>query len=90
MGRQLDLAGMLLFLAGAACVGRAYIGLDRLRESGTREFKSGVTPPFEMLGEHAHWMRITWAGSGLMIAGLGVAVAAAIVARRSRGAVAPS
>lgn len=76
---------MLLFAVGAACVAWAYVGLERLRVSGGREFRPGVTLPFEMLGEHAHWMRITWAGAALMIAGLAVAVAAAIVARRHRG-----
>lgn len=75
---------MLLFVAGVACAGWAYAGFDRLRASGGREFRQGMQP-FEMLGEHAHYVRVTWVGAALMVAGLGVAVAAAVVARRSRG-----
>ena len=83
IGRQLDVVGTLLFIAGAVCAGWAYVGFERLRASGGREFRQGMQP-FEMLGEHAHWVRVTWIGAGLMVAGLGVAVAAAIVARRRR------
>ena len=81
IGRLLDVAGVLLILAGAACCGWAYLGLEQLRASGGKAFTPNMLA-YASLTEYRHWMHITWFGLALIAGGIGVAVWAAVVARR--------
>ena len=79
LGRQLDLAGLALFVVGILCYGWAYLGFENLQGARTAR---GAPPG--AIAEADRLYTISRVGVGLMIAGGCVFIAAAIVARRSR------
>lgn len=80
IGRIMDLAAAALIIAGAALYLRAYIGLEALRATPLGEYTLGMK--ITMLAEFHSLERISFAGLTIAICGIGVAVSAAIVAKR--------
>ena len=56
--------------------------LDRLRASGGKAYAAGMLIDAS-LSEYRHWMHITWVGITLIAMGIGTAVWAAVIARRT-------
>ena len=78
VGRVLDVIGALLFLAGAALYTRSWLGLRAMDD-----FERGAEAEMWAAVEHADALaRLGRGGFIVMAAGVAVAVAAAIVARR--------
>jgi hypothetical protein len=78
IGRVLDLAGILLFLAGAGVYAWAWSGLKALRD-----FEPAPNgPAFAAVARANELSTISRVGFALMAAGVVVAVLAAVVARR--------
>ncbi|HSW28779.1 MAG TPA: hypothetical protein VLH75_04700 [Longimicrobiales bacterium] len=81
LGRLLDLAGLLLLLAGAGMAARAWVGFEEVRA-----FRAGPgDEPFAALRLHDHFSRLQHAAGALMVAGVAVFVAAWWVGRRRAG-----
>jgi hypothetical protein len=79
-GRLLDLAGLALMLGGAACYLRAYLGMRALQQ---RPRVPGDVP-FAAMAEFERWWNWSRFGFAIFVAGIVVAVVAALVARRQR------
>jgi len=79
IGRVLDLVGALVFLAGAALYGRSWLGLR-----GMDEFRAAPgDEPWAAVARADALARLGRVGFAVMAAGVLVAVAAAVVARRA-------
>lgn len=85
---MIDLASLLLLVAGGVIWAFAWFGLDDLRRRPHEEFVPGETVAFARTAEHARLTRISTLG--LSMAGLGVIVGvsaaahAQALARRDR------
>jgi hypothetical protein len=80
LGRALDLLGLLLFAAGAGCYGYAYVGLEGIR-TGDSVIAGGM---FATLNEAKALTTVSEIGIAVAIAGIGVFIAAFMVARAAR------
>lgn len=78
LGRLLDLAGLLLLLAGAGMAARAWAGFEEVRSYQA----TAADEPFTALRLHDHYSRLQRAGGALMVGGVAVFVAAWWVGRR--------
>lgn len=80
LARALDLIGLVVFIAGAACYGYAYLGLEEIRSGQL------VRPPglFSALQAAEGYYWYSQVGIALSVAGIGVFLAAFTVARRRR------
>jgi hypothetical protein len=77
IGRILDLAGLVLFLAGAGAFTRAWIGFE-----GVPDFEPAQGGPAWAAIQLADgYLRLQWIGAGLMALGVAVFVVAWWVAR---------
>jgi len=87
--RLLDLLGLVLFLAGAACYGWAWIGLEELR---TVQPVSDNSQHFAAVARFNDLWELSRVGIGLMLAAGGVVAGAAFyaVVRRKREDESPS
>lgn len=89
LSRAIDLASLLLILAGAALYLRAYIGMEEIRTSPEVPFARGTVEAFELSKRHVRLKQLSYVGLGLVGAGLVVGLSAAAHAhkiRRSQGA----
>ena len=80
IGRILDLAGLLLFLGGAAAVAWAWIGFQSVQSYQP----PADAPAWSAVSVADGYWRIQKIGVGVMLAGLAVFVVAWWVARRPR------
>lgn len=82
-----DLTGLLLVVSGAACYGRAFVGMRKLEHVKPVD---GVLPPgstlFAAMAEFSGYTRLAYAGLGLVAAGIVVAMASAMAWRGRRRA----
>ena len=81
LARRLDLGGILLLLAGAACYLRAYVGMTGLRD--------GVAPGsarFAGIREFDGYWQLSRIGLGIGAVAILVMIAGAVVAWRARRA----
>ena len=83
-GRVLDLAAAVLLLGGGVLYARSYFGLEELRGRPLGEYVAGMQ--ITQLSEFHSLNRLSLAGLALAFLGIGVAVYAALVARRHSGA----
>ncbi len=81
LGRVLDVVGLVLLLAGAGVSARAWAGFEEVR---TYQAAPGAEP-FAALRLHDRYARLQRAGGALMVAGVGVFVAAWWVGRSEKG-----
>jgi hypothetical protein len=83
--RAIDAASLVLIVAGAALYLWSYVGMGelRLRAAGA-SFQPGTTEAFASMREWARLHRMSWAGVGLAVIGIGVGVYAAMHAKRRR------
>jgi hypothetical protein len=82
LGRLLDLAGLLLFLAGAAVFVRAWIGLE-----GVRHYQAAPDDlPWAATRLANGYVHLQHVGGGIMLAGIAVFVAAWWMAGRGTAA----
>lgn len=83
--RALDIASLVLIIAGGALYLRSYFGMEQLRQRRPAEFVRGETVLWGGLYEHARLNRM--ANVGLAVSGVGVIVglSAAAYAKRKRG-----
>ena len=81
LGRLLDVVGLVLLLAGAGASARAWTGFEEVR---TYQAAPGAEP-FAALRLHDRYARLQGAGTALIVAGVGVFVAAWWVGRRETG-----
>jgi hypothetical protein len=78
----MDLAAAILILAGGALYFRAYVGLEAMRARPVAEYYTGMY--INRLAEYHALERLSFGGLTVAILGIGVAVSAAIVAKRAR------
>ena len=78
LGRLLDLAGLLLFLAGAGISARAWVGFEEVRVHQPAPGEEA----FAALRLHDRYARLQGVGGALMVAGVAVFVVAWWVGRR--------
>lgn len=89
IGRVLDLAAVALIVVGGALYARAYIGLEALRARPLAEYTMGME--IGRLAEFHGLQRLSLAGLVISTLGVGVGIAAALVAYRlRRGSLSPS
>ncbi|MCG6957136.1 MAG: hypothetical protein LJF04_14200 [Gemmatimonadetes bacterium] len=82
LGRLLDLAGLLLFLVGAAVFVRAWIGLE-----GVRHYQAAPDDlPWAATRLASSYVHVQHVGGGIMLAGIAVFVAAWWMAGRGTAA----
>lgn len=81
VARLMDLAGLLLLLAGGGLYLRAYLGLRALQHVHPAPGER----PFSAMRRFDQLWTLSRAGLGLIVAGVVVMVAATLVARRLRG-----
>jgi hypothetical protein len=72
LSRLIDLASLILILAGGALYLKAYFGMQELRSRPEAEFIRGESVAFGRIAEHARLTRVSRVG--LAIAGLGLIV----------------
>jgi hypothetical protein len=82
IGRVLDAAAGVLLIAGGALYGRSYFGLEELRGRPLADYQTGMQ--ITQLAEFHALSRLSWAGMAIAVAGVGVAIYAALLARRLR------
>lgn len=86
--RMIDVASMLLLVAGGVIWAFAWSGLEDLRRRPHEEFVPGRTMAFARTAEHARLTRISVLGLSLaglgVIVGVGAAAHAQALARRGR------
>lgn len=83
--RAIDAASLICIVAGAALYLRAYVGMGALRvRAADASFQPGSTEVFVSVREYIFLHRLSWAGLGLAIIGIGVGVFAAVHAKRRR------
>lgn len=80
IGRALDLVAAALVIIGGAMYARSYVGLEALRARPLQEYRAGIE--ITRLAEFHALERLSLAGMLAAAAGIGVAVSAAVVARR--------
>jgi hypothetical protein len=81
IGRLLDVAAGILLLAGGALYLHAYFGLETLRGRPLADYAVGME--ISRLAEFHALNQLSWAGLGIALAGFGVGVYAALVAKRA-------
>jgi hypothetical protein len=82
IGRLLDAAAAVLLLAGGALYARSYYGLEELRDRPPGAYSAGME--ITRLAEFHALNRVSWAGVAVALIGVGVAVYAALLARKLR------
>jgi hypothetical protein len=82
-GRLLDVAGLVLMLGGAGCYLRAFAGMRALQ----RRPRVPGDVPFAAMAEFERWWNLSRLGGAVFLAGVVIAVTAAIVAHRQRAAI---
>jgi hypothetical protein len=80
IGRVMDVAAAALILAGGALYARAYLGLEALRARPLAEYAAGMQ--IGRLAEFHALERLSIGGLLVAVSGIGVGIAAAVVARR--------
>ena len=77
--RLLDVASLVLVLAGATCVGGSYVGMRRLRDSA----HDPKAPIFAGYTRHVRLTQLSYLGFGALAGGVMLAVYAAMHARKA-------
>lgn len=80
IGRVMDVAAAALILAGGALYARAYLGLEALRARPLAEYALGMQ--ISRLAEFHTLERLSIGGLLVAILGIGVAISAALIAKR--------
>jgi hypothetical protein len=86
MSRAIDVASLLLILAGAALFILAYLGMIAVRDAPDVPFVPGTMEAYELTNKYLRFRRWSYAGLGLIVAGVAVGLSAAVhaykIARR--------
>ena len=82
LGRQLDLVSLVFIVAGTVLFLQAFIGMRELRDQRETAFVPGTTEAYAALNRYYRMQRLSWAGIGLAVVGIGVALSAAWHNRR--------
>jgi hypothetical protein len=77
LGRQLDAVSLVLVVAGALLFFQAFLGMKALRDQRETAFVPGTTEAYAALNRYYRMQRLSWAGIGLGVVGIGVALSAA-------------
>lgn len=85
--RQLNVVAAAIFLVGAACLVRAWFGLEELRALGMADYAPGMR--IDRLARYHAWMRLSWVGLGTTLLALAAAVASTVMARAAKVAIPP-
>src|SRR5207253_401590 len=82
LGRRLDLVSLACFIGGALLFLQAFLGMKELRDQREMAFVPGTTEAYAAMNRYYRLQRLSYAGIGLGVIGIGVALSAAWYNRR--------
>jgi len=80
--RRIDLASLLLILVGAALFGRAYFGMEAVKNTIDVPFVRGTMEVYALTNQYLRLQRLSYFGLGLVGAGIVVGLSAAVHAHK--------
>jgi len=83
--RRIDLASLLLILVGAALFGRAYLGMETVKNSIDVPFVRGTMEAYALTNQYLRLQRLSYFGLALVGAGIAVGLSAAVHAHKIAG-----
>jgi hypothetical protein len=82
--RLIDVASVGLIIVGATMFGRAYLGMERVRNSPDVPFARGTMEAYALTNQFLRFQRLSYVGIGLVGVGIAVGLSAAAHARTIR------
>jgi hypothetical protein len=82
--RLIDVASVGLIITGAAMFGRAYLGMESVRNSPEIPFARGTMEAYALTNQFLRFQRLSYMGIGFIGVGVAVGLSAAAHARTIR------
>lgn len=80
--RRIDLASLVLILLGAALFGRAYLGMEAVKNTMDVPFVRGTMEAYALTNQYLRLQRQSYVGLALVGAGIVVGLSAAVHAHK--------